>query len=59
MREVVEVLNQAFKGGKLVSSPVEGVNSEVEYLVSSKNASEDVLKISLFNRFLHTPSSKS
>ncbi|MBS7249837.1 MAG: hypothetical protein KIH08_04475 [Candidatus Freyarchaeota archaeon] len=55
VREVVEVLNQAFKGGKLVNSPVEGVNSEVEYLMSSKNASEDVLKITLFNHFLHTP----
>jgi len=58
VREVVGVLNQAFKGGKLVSSPVEGVNSEIEYLVSSKNASEDVLTISLFDRFSHTPSLK-
>ena len=58
VREVVEVLNQAFKGGKLVNSPVEGVNSEVEYLMSSKNVSEDVLKISLFNHFSHTPSLK-
>jgi len=54
-REDAGALNQTFKGGKQVNSPVEGINPEVEYLTSSKNMSEKVLKISPFNQFSHTP----
>ncbi len=55
VREVTGVLNQAFGGKKLVSSPVEGVNSNIAPLISSKAASEDAVTLTLFDLFSHTP----
>lgn len=55
VKPLVRTLSMAFGSGKLVSSPVEGVNSNIKPLISSKSASKPAVKLALLNRFSHIP----
>jgi len=55
VREVTGVLKRAFGEKKLVSSPVEGVNSIISPIISSKAASEKAVNLALLDLFSHTP----
>ena len=55
VKGVTGILKRAFGEKKLVSSPVEGVNSIIGPLISSKAASEKAVNLTLLDLFSHTP----